>query len=111
MAELLPKPASLPNPPVIEDYENINTFKEYCKTLCYFVLKSEEALTIALQETVEVVLKVVPYMIFRGDKELQEGCSACILKFCTTDRYSLKLVRDFLESYGRVEHPINKVSL
>lgn len=111
MAELLPKPRSLPTPPIIEDYENINTFKEYCKTLCHFILKEEAALTIALEETVEVVLKIVPYMIFRGDKELQEACAPTILRICAADHYSVKLVRDFLQAYGKVEHPINRASL
>ena len=66
LAKLLPNPATIENPPVLPS-AYIDEYKKYAGSLNFFLGKYELALTIGLEETVDLVIKLIPFVCFRGN--------------------------------------------
>ena len=50
-------------------YEGLEKTRTECATLCYFINLSEESATVAREETVRLVEKLLPYLILRNERE------------------------------------------
>jgi hypothetical protein len=69
---LLPCVAEVPEPPTLPS-NKITEYKAYAKTINHFMLKDDGAVEIALKDCVDLSTKLVMFMCYRGDKQLQEG--------------------------------------
>ncbi len=99
LAALLPKTRELERPPLLPEKETDN-LKKFNYALCYFINKKEEALNLVKNETVNIVERLLPFLIFRGESALQEQTAHAIYKICSTHEYSKGLVKKYLEKYG-----------
>lgn len=99
MAALLPKTRELDRPPLLPEKE-AEHLKKFNYALCYFINKKEEALNLVKNETVNIVERLLPYLIFRGESALQEQTANAIYRLCNTHEYSKGLLKKYLERYG-----------
>lgn len=104
LAELLPKTSSLEFPPIVPD-EIMKDNKNVCIALCVLIKNHEESVRIVVEETVKVVERIVPYLIVRNEKPLQDQVASCLYKICHYDEYSREILGRFLIEFGNVNHP------
>ena len=69
LADLLPATRDLEQPPILPSLK-VKEYKTYSKALNYFLSRYEEAVEIALEETVDIVLKLLPFLCYRGNSLL-----------------------------------------
>ena len=55
--------------------------------------------------------KLVMFMCYRGDKELQDGIVASLTKLALAHPYSYSILKDFMSLHGEKEHKISKTSV
>eukprot|EP00919_Chromeraceae_sp_WS-2016_P021798 GHVR01051707.1.p1 GENE.GHVR01051707.1~~GHVR01051707.1.p1 ORF type:complete len:149 (-),score=12.00 GHVR01051707.1:6-452(-) len=106
---LLPSVKDVPEPPTLPSNQ-INSYKAYAKTINYFLQNDEKAIGIALKDCVDISLKLVMFMCYRGDKILQDGTVNSLIKL-SSDEYSKSLLINFIDKYGDINHKISKTSV
>ena len=110
LAKLLPLVTEVNEPPTLPS-NKITDYKAYAKTINYFMGKDESAVNIALKECVDLSTKLVMFMCYRGDKQLQDGIVVSLVKLAKAHDYSCKILKDFITKYGEAEHKISKTTV
>lgn len=62
--------------------------------------KYPEAVNIGLKDCVDLATKIVMFMCYRGDKQLQDGVVLSLTKLASAHPYSCKILKDFIEVHG-----------
>ena len=73
--------------------------------------KEEAAVNIGLKECVDLSTKLVMFMCYRGDKQLQDGIVVSLVKLASAHENSCKILKDFIRNHGESEHKISKTSV
>ena len=107
---MLPLVSEVAEPPTLSS-NKITDYKAYAKTINYFIEKDESAIDISLKECVDLATKLVMFMCYRGDKQLQDGIVCSLVKLASKSTYACKILRDFMAVHGNSEHKISKTSV
>lgn len=73
--------------------------------------KDKSAIDIALKDCVDLSTKLVMFMCYRGDKQLQDGIVQSLTKLAEVHPYSCKILKEFIQIHGDKEHKISKTSV
>jgi len=75
----LPKVSEVAEPPTLPS-NKITEYKAYAKTISHFMENDKQAVDIALKDCVDLSTKLVMFMCYRGDKQLQDGIVLSLIK-------------------------------
>jgi len=99
LADMLINTSQLENPPFLPQ-ENLAQQKQICSSLCYFIKKYDESIYIAIEDCVKLVEKIAQFLIFRGEKQLQDLCATALSKICAIDDFSREQLCKYLNKFG-----------
>lgn len=115
LAKMLPKANELLNPPILPT-ENFNELKLYCQDVCNLIKNHKDQVKIAVQDTVHLAERIVPFLLVKTEKSFQELVAHTLFLICNTeiagkDVNAREEIKKYVRLYGDVKHPQFNTSL
>jgi hypothetical protein len=113
--KLIPKVNELIAPPILPT-ENFEKLKLYCTNICNLIKNHKEQVKIAIQETVRLAERLIPFLLVKNEKQFQELVANTLFLLCNTEIAEKEPnardeLRNYLDQYGDVNHPIFNTNL
>ena len=105
LAMMIPKYNELEKPPILPS-ELVDDLKMYCSNICFLLKKYDDGARYAIEETVKIVEKLTPFLLFKNDRNLQDAVANALYKICKLDDWSREYFCKYLENCGEVKHPL-----
>ena len=109
LSKLLPKENELIEPPILP-LELFDKLKIYCYNICNLIKNHKEQVKIAIQDTVRLAERLIPFLLAKNEKSLQELIANTLYLLCNTEiadkePNAREELRNYLDQYGEVNHP------
>jgi hypothetical protein len=107
LSKLLPKMNELLEPPILPK-DNIDNLKMYCMNICNLIKNHKNQVDIAIQETVRLTERLVPFLLYKHEKGFQETVAStihmiCIAHFTEKEPNGVEELRNYVEEFGDIQ--------
>ena len=110
LSDLLPKTSELDKPPMLK-YTSVDDYKIYCEAIGVFILKIPLAVQISVENIVNIVEKIIPFIVYNKEKKFQDLVFKTLVKICEYDKLSVGTLSNYLNQYGSVRHDLLNTTL
>jgi len=115
LSRLIPKENELTEPPILPS-ETFNELRLYCQNICNLIKNHKEQVKVAIQETVKLAERLIPFLLVKTEKIFQELVANTLYLICNVEiadkePNAREELRNYIEQYGDVQHPIFNTSL
>lgn len=106
---MLPKANELIQPPILPT-ENFAELKLYCQDICNLIKNHKEQVKIAIQDTVRLAERILPFLLVKTEKSFQELVAHTLFLICNTeiagkDVKAKEELRTYVTQHGDIKHP------